>query len=111
MGQTKERLPFSICNAVNDTIKRSELNKCYELISLDKNLKIKSFEITFNTGPKYDKANWVVVVYKSEGDKFSNVARTQLKKSSTDRFYIENIIVSDGKEEKKYSDGLTIFIK
>lgn len=109
-GQTPENTRFSICKAVNDTIKRTELDKCYYLYSTNKKLKIISFGISYVLKAKADKFGSAVAHGQSEGNKFSNSMREAIRKDKPDRFWIEGIVAMDGDTERKYP-GFVVYVK
>ncbi|MDP1746345.1 MAG: hypothetical protein Q8L90_12250 [Bacteroidota bacterium] len=111
-GQTKvnsDNIPNVIfCNAAheNDTIKYSDLVKCIEITQPYKELKIKSFTVSFLFPPADGKGESLFLDYSNTGGKLSeqilDVFKT-LEAKKVKKIIIEQVTVLDvdGKTERK----------
>ena len=117
-GQTKEKTKSQVtfCNIISEqneiSIKYSDLGKCDELLTVDKNLKIKSFTISAKVFSK-DLKEDIWVDKTNAGGKLSKENLDFIKKLETEKvkkILIESVIALDGTGEKKIS-GLVINLK
>ncbi len=120
-GQTKVNsgnIPNVIfCNAAheNDTIKYSDLSKCDEITQPYKELKIKSFTVSFLMPPIDGKGEALFLDYSNTGGKLNqqilDVLKT-LESKKVKKILIEQVMVldADGKTERKMK-GTVINLK
>ncbi len=102
-AQTKEKQEFYINKAQNDTLKLSENWEDLELIPIDKNLKVVSFEMSEVNGLLFDEAK--------KGNKFSILkSRIVNNKKPVKCVFVQRIVATDGKKNKTYK-GFTVYLK
>ncbi|MDO9186752.1 MAG: hypothetical protein Q7W13_12135 [Bacteroidia bacterium] len=111
-GQTKvnsDNIPnVTFCNAAheNDTIRYSDLVKCVEITQPYKELKIKSFTVSFLFPPADGKGEALFLDYSNTGGKLSeqilDVFKT-LEAKKVKKILIEQVVIldADGKTERK----------
>lgn len=111
-GQTKlnsDNIPnVTFCNATheNDTLKYSDLVKCVEITQPYKELKIKSFTVSFLFPPTDGQGEALFLDYSNTGSKLSeqilDVFKT-LEAKKVKKILIEQVMVFDvdGKTERK----------
>jgi len=112
--QTANEVRAMFCGASNEeTLSYSDLAKCSEVVSTDKELIIKSFKITYVVPSEKGEKENVMIERKNLGGKFTDENLAVIKSfesKKVTKLFFEEIIATerDGKNERKLNDLLLI---
>ncbi len=104
-------LQVTFCNVTNDTLKFSDIDKCTELSTLDKNSTIYSFKMTITFPSQKNKGKMETFNQKNNGGKLSATSVAFLKeakKRGATQMTINDVVALEGNKLKGLA-GMVIF--